>query len=75
MDELDVRDVMPMVAGAINLPGGLDGVECQPDGAVADGVEVRLEASAIQVDDGLTEQVGIDERNAGLTIGPCMARS
>ena len=34
VDVLDVRDVMPMVAGFIGRPGGLYGVEREPDGGV-----------------------------------------
>ena len=63
-------DVMPMVGRAIGRPGSLDGIERQPDGAVADGVEVRLESSPVELDDGLTEQVGIDEGRAGPAVGP-----
>ena len=62
MDDLDVRDVMPMIGRAIGRPGSLDGVERQADRPVADGVEVRLEAAPVELDDGLAKQIGIDER-------------
>ena len=62
--DLDVGDVVPMIAGDHWRSCGLDDVEREPHGTVADGMEVRLEPTPIQLDDGLAEHIRIQERHA-----------
>ena len=55
--------------------GRLDGVERLADGAVAERVEVRLEPEGVEPDDGLLEDLGVDEVDAPV-VGPvCRASS
>ena len=48
MHELEMRDVMPVVVGPICRPRCFEGVERLAHGAVADGVDVHLEAFTVQ---------------------------
>ena len=48
MDDLEVRQVVPVSEWPLALQGGLDGVERFADGAVAECVEVDLEACGVQ---------------------------
>ena len=68
MDDLDVGDVMPMIAGAVGPHRRLDDIQRQAHGRVADRVEVGLEATPIELDDGPAKQIGIEERHAGLSV-------
>ncbi len=49
MDQLDVRDVVPMASIPVGSPRGLDRVEGQPDPAVADRMEVALEPVSVEL--------------------------
>ena len=63
---LEVGEVRPRVGPAVGAPGGLDGVERLADRAVAERVEVGLEPERVDADDGLRQDLGIDEVEAAV---------
>ena len=70
MDDLDVGDVRPRVGRAVGRAGGLDGVERLADRAVADGVEVRLEAERVERGHPGLEALRVDLDRPRLSVVP-----
>ncbi len=68
MHHLQVGQVMPWAAGAVRGPGGLDRVQCVADRAVAERMEVNLEAFTVQRGDEPGQLGRVDE------IQPACAR-
>jgi hypothetical protein len=64
--DLDVGEVMPQAAGAVRGPGGLDRVQGVAHRPVAEGVEVDLEALAVQGGHEAGQFGRVDEVEAGV---------
>ena len=63
MDQLDVREVVARVALAVRLLRRLDRVERLADRAVADRVQVHLEAVRVEQDEHALELLGLVHRH------------
>ncbi len=66
MHDLDVRQVVAVVARTVRDQRGLDRVERLAHRTVAQRVEVRLEPERVQLRDRVLQQFGIHERDAGV---------
>ena len=66
MDDLDVGDVRTRIGRTVGGPGGRDRVERVANGAVADRVEVRLEAEGVDAGHGIGQDLGVDEVDAAV---------
>ena len=69
--DLQVREVVAAVPGAVRAERRLDGVEALADGAVGEGVEVHLEAGGVErvtVFGALGLDEGVRARSAALAV-------
>jgi hypothetical protein len=57
---LQVRDVMPVIVGAVGGAGSLDGIERLAHRAVPDRVEMHLEARRVQAGHDLAQVFRVD---------------
>ena len=64
--DLDVRDVVPVAVAAVRGDRVLDRVEALAHGAVADRVEVQLEAEPVELGGRGVQHRGVDERDPGV---------
>ena len=69
MHDLDVGEVMAVVARAVRDQRGLDRVQRLADRAVAQRMEMRLEAERVQLGHGVLQQFRVDERDARFSVG------
>jgi hypothetical protein len=63
MDQLDVREVVARVAPSVRLPGRLDRIERLTNSAVADRVQVHLEAVRVEQHEHAPELLGLVHRH------------
>ena len=59
---------MASVVGAVPGPGIGKGIECHPDGAVADGVHVNLKSVPVERHRQILERCGIVDRGSGVSF-------
>ena len=75
IDDLEMGHVMAPLGGPVRPPGRLDRVERLPDGAIAEGVEVDLEAECVQPADVVLEQLRVDEADPAIRRGAAAGRA